>query len=290
MSAYAYYPGCSLHGTAREYAASTALVCGALGIELQELEDWNCCGASSAHMTNPWLAIGLVGRNLMLAEQTGLKAVVLPCAACFARFKETQHALADPTTAERAAVVAGGEIPMDLTVLPLLGVLAEPGNLAGIRAKVERPLAGLKLAPYYGCLLTRPPEVTGFDDPEDPQTLDEVLRALGAEVVEWPGKTSCCGGSLPISRPDLVLSLSHQLLAWAEAAGADAIVTACPMCHSNLDTRQGQMRRAGLGEHHMPVYYFTELVGYALGMGPRELGIQRHLTEAVATLDRAVPA
>ena len=130
----------------------------------------------------------------------------------------------------------------------LLKIVVEPARMEHLQASVVRPLKGLKVAPYYGCLLTRPPDVTHFDDPEDPQTLDQLMRVLGAEVVAWPGKTACCGSSLALSRTDVVLDLSHQLLAWAEAAGADAIVTACPMCHSNLDTRQGQMRRSGRGD------------------------------------------
>ena len=289
MSAYAYYPGCSLHGTAIEYALSTEAVCAALGVELKELDDWNCCGASSAHTVNPWLAHGLVGRNLRLAQATGLKDLVIPCAACFARFKETQHALGDPKTAAGIEEVAGGAVPRDLTIMPLIGILSEPSLLAKLRAAVVRPLAGLKVAPYYGCLLTRPPEVARFDDPEDPQSLDRLLRALGADVVSWPGKTACCGSSLALSRTEVVLDLSHQLLAWAEEAGADAIATACPMCHSNLDMRQGQMRRAGKGDHAMPVYYFTELTGVALGIGNTELGLPRHMVEATGLLER-VPA
>jgi heterodisulfide reductase subunit B len=289
MTAYAYYPGCSLHGTALEYAKSTEAVCRALGIELKELEDWNCCGASSAHTVNPWLGHGLVARNLQLARATGLKEVVLPCAACYARFKETAHALGDPATAARIEEVAGGAVPRDLAIEPLLKIVVEPERVEHLQASVVRPLKGLKLAPYYGCLLTRPPDVTHFDDPEDPQTLDQLMRVLGAEVVSWPGKTACCGSSLALSRTDVVLDLSHQLLVWAEAAGADAIVTACPMCHSNLDTRQGQMRRSGRGDHKMPVYYFTELMGVALGLGLSELGIPKHLTDAVAPLAR-VPA
>ena len=289
MTAYAYYPGCTLHGTAVEYGLSTRAVCRALGVELREIEDWNCCGASSAHTVNPWLAHGLVGRNMQLARATGLKEVAIPCAACFARFKETQHALADPGTAAGIEEVAGGSVPRDLTILPLLGILAAPAVLERLRAAVVRPLRGLKVAPYYGCLLTRPPEVAGFDDPEDPQTLDEVLRALGAEVVAWPGKTACCGSSLALSRTEVVLDLSHRLLAWAEQAQADAIATACPMCHSNLDMRQGQMRRAGKGDHRMPVYYFTELVGVALGIANGELGLSRHMVDASTVLER-VPA
>jgi heterodisulfide reductase subunit B len=289
VTAYAYFPGCSLHGTAIEYALSTEAVCRALGIELKELDDWNCCGASSAHTVNPWLAHGLVGRNLQLARATGLKDLVLPCAACYARFKETEHALRDPATAAQIDEVAGGSVPRDLTIEPLLAVVAEPERAARLEASVVRPLAGLKLAPYYGCLLTRPPDVAHFDDPEDPQTLDQLMRLIGAEVVSWPGKTACCGSSLALTRTDVVLDLSHQILAWAEAAGADAIVTACPMCHSNLDTRQGQIRRSGRGKHRMPVYYFTELIGVALGLGPAELGIPKHLTEAAAALAR-VPA
>ena len=289
MTAYAYFPGCTLHGTAVEYGLSTRAVCRALGVELREIEDWNCCGASSAHTVNPWLAHGLVGRNMQLASATGLKEVAIPCAACFARFKETQHALADPKTAAGIEEVAGGAVPRDLTILPLLGILAAPAVLERLRAAVARPLRGLKVAPYYGCLLTRPPEVASFDDPEDPQTLDDVLRALGAEVVAWPGKTACCGSSLALSRTEVVLDLSHRLLAWAEQAQADAIATACPMCHSNLDMRQGQMRRAGKGDHRMPVYYFTELVGVALGIANGELGLSRHMVDASTVLER-VPA
>jgi heterodisulfide reductase subunit B len=288
MTAYAYYPGCTLHGTAAEYGESTVRVCQALDIELRELADWNCCGASSAHTINPWLALGLVGRNLRLAQQTGLDHIVLPCAACYARFKEAQHALQDHETAAKVEYVVGAAVPTTLQIDPLLGILSQPPYPERIQARLVHPLAGLKLAPYYGCLLTRPPDVTHFDDPEDPQTLDELLRLLGAEVVTWSGKTSCCGASLALSRTDLVLDLSGQLLTWAEEAGADAIVTACPMCHSNLDSRQGQMRRAGRGDHRLPVYYFTQVIGMALGFSAQAMGLQRHLTEAASLFDRTL--
>ena len=287
MTAYAYFPGCSLHGTAREYAMSTEGVCRALGVELVELDDWNCCGASSAHATNPWLGHGLVARNLRLARATGLRELVLPCAACYARFKETVHALRDPAAAATIEEVAGGEVPRDIAIESLLAVLSRPAHLEKLRAGVVRPLTGISFAPYYGCLLTRPAAVAQFDDPEDPRTLDEILRILGAEVATWPGKTACCGSSLALSRTDLVLDLSHQILAWAEEAGADAVATACPMCHSNLDTRQRQMRRAGRGNHAMPVYFFTELIGVALGLAPAGLGIPKHLTDAGTLLERA---
>ncbi len=289
MSAYAYYPGCSLHGTANDYAASTEAVCRTLGIELKELDDWNCCGASSAHALNPWLAHGLVGRNLRLVEKTGLKELVLPCAACYARFKETQHALGDSATAAKIAEVVGAPVPTDLTIEPLLAIVSQPASIERLQAGVVRPLKGLKIAPYYGCLLTRPPQVTHFDDPEEPETLDQLLRLIGAEVVAWPGKTACCGSSLALTRVDVVLDLSHKLLAWAEEAGADAIATACPMCHSNLDIRQGQMRRAKVGQHELPVFYFTELIGLALGLGVKELGIAKHMTDATTLVER-VPA
>jgi heterodisulfide reductase subunit B len=272
-----------------EYGLSTEAVCRALGVELREVEDWNCCGASSAHAVNPWLAHGLVARNMRLARATGLQDLAIPCAACFARFRETQAALADPEKAAGIEEVAGGAVPRDLAVVPLIGLLSEPSLLERLRAAVVRPLGGLQVAPYYGCLLTRPPEVARFDDPEDPQSLDRLLRALGAEVVSWPGKTACCGSSLALSRREVVLDLSHRILAWAEEAGALAIATACPMCHSNLDMRQGQMRRAGKGDHAMPVYYFTELVGVALGLRPADLGLARHLVDAEALLER-VPA
>ena len=183
MIAYAYYPGCSLHGTAVEYGVSTVAVCRALGVELKEVEDWNCCGASSAHAVNPWLAHGLVARNMRQARATGLTDLAIPCAACFARFKETQHALVDPKTAADIEEVAGGAVPRDLTIVPLLEILSEPGLRGKLVTSVVRPLKEMKVAPYYGCLLTRPPDVTHFDDPEDPQTLDQLLRLLGARVV-----------------------------------------------------------------------------------------------------------
>jgi heterodisulfide reductase subunit B len=220
MTAYAYYPGCSLHGTAREYASSTEGVCHALGVELAELDDWSCCGASSAHATNPWLGHGLVARNLRLAGATGLKDLVLPCAACYARFKETVHALHDSGSAATIEEVAGGEVPRDLAIESLLAVLSQPAHLETLRASVVRPLTGIRVAPYYGCLLTRPAAIAEFDDPEDPQ---------------------------------------------------------------------GQMRRAGRGDHAMPVYYFTELMGVALGLAPSGLGISKHLTDAAKLLER-VPA
>ncbi len=146
-NAYAYFPGCSLHGTASDYGRSTEMMCERLGIELQELKDWNCCGSSPAHMVNPWLALGLVGRNFRLAAQTGLDTVVLPCAACYARFKETQHALRDQEMAAKIAYVAGGDVPADLKIEPLLGVLCRPDNMARVAAGQQRSLAGLKVAP-----------------------------------------------------------------------------------------------------------------------------------------------
>ncbi len=290
MKQYGYYPGCSLHGTAREYAESSRMVCDALEISLRELDDWNCCGASSAHMTNPWLGMALVARNLQLAERDGLQEIVLPCASCYARFKDTLHALHETETANKVAELVGEAVSTDFAIVSLLELLSRDEYLADIRSRTKTPLHGLKLAPYYGCLLTRPQNVAQFDDPEDPQSLDVLLRELGAEVVRWPGKVTCCGASLPISRTDIVLKMADRLLTWAEKSGADAIVTACPMCHSNLDTRQGEMHRAGIGDHHMPIYYFTELIGVAFGHAAGDLGVGRHLTEARSLLaDRLTP-
>jgi heterodisulfide reductase subunit B len=264
-----YYPGCSLEGTAREYGESTEAVCKALGIELEELEDWNCCGATSAHSTNDFLSLALPARNLSLAEGIGLDLVV-PCAACYQRLKVAEKKLADNPLPE---------FPYQgrVKVKHLVDFCAQDEVLRQVKEGVKKPLAGLKVACYYGCLVVRPPKITDAANYEDPQSMDELMKAVGAESVKWSYKTDCCGGSLVLGRPDVVRKLIGKLFDMAEEAGAECLVTCCPMCQSNLDTGERGLARETGRDYRMPVFYFTALLGLALGLPGVEGWLKRHL-------------
>ena len=270
---YAYYPGCALHSTAKEYDVSTKLVTRALGIELWELEDWICCGASSAHTISKPLSISLPSYELLKASKQGLP-LVTSCAMCFSRLKFSAKEIEDPETREMVGQVLGEEVPDGQEVNHLLEVLSREEIL------VKRSLSGLRIACYYGCLLTRPASVTQFDDnAENPQIMDRLLRGLGAETLDWPFKTECCGAGMLVPRRDIVLKLSHRLLYQARQAGANCLAVACPMCHSNLDLHQREVR-SRYGDHFdLPVIYFTQLIGLAMGFSPAELLMDHHFSD-----------
>jgi heterodisulfide reductase subunit B len=268
-----FFPGCSLEGTAREYGESIEAVCASLNVELRELSEWNCCGASSAHATNEFLSIALPARNLALAEKVSCD-LVTPCAACFSRLK----------TAEKTLT---GESPMDvgipfsgtINILHILEFLCRDEFVAGIKENLEKPLQGLKAVSYYGCLLVRPPRITDADCWEDPQSLDKLMERLGGESIYWPYKTECCGGSLVLSNVDVVRRLCGRLLDMAREAEAECIVTACPLCQANLDTRQEEIGHARGVSYNIPVFYFTELMGLAFGKKEAGKWFGRHLVD-----------
>jgi len=265
---YSYYPGCTSSTTGVEYGLSTEAVCEALGMELIELPDWNCCGASSAHALNHELATALPGRNVAIAQAAGLD-IAIPCPACY------QHSLiADKRFREDEAWRAemeellGFEYTGRAKPRHLLEIIGNDFDLEDIAAQVKKPLEGLKPVSYYGCVLVRPPELTGWDDPEHPVIMDRLLKALGAEPVSWSYIVDCCGASLTLNRSDVVVTLVNGLVQAAEEAGANCIVTACGMCQINLDTRQK--------DHHMPILYFTELLGLALNLPATNSWFKRH--------------
>jgi heterodisulfide reductase subunit B len=273
---YAYYPGCSLHSTANEYDLSAQAVCKTLGIELEEIPDWNCCGATSAHSLNHELAIVLPLRNLAKAEEMGLD-VVAPCAACFNRLRHADSiAKSDPERMKAIADKFGIHYSGKTNILSLLQVISQIGE-EEIRSHVKRELSGLKVAAYYGCLLLRPPKVIGFDDPENPTSMDRILLALGAEVVEWPYKIECCGASLSISKPEIVVKLTRDILSMAKRAGANCIATACPLCQGNLDMRQSDIEKKYGETYEIPIFYFTQLMGLAFGLWEGNLGLKKLL-------------
>lgn len=273
---FAYYPGCSLDSTSIEYNMSTRTVCEAIGLELEEIPDWNCCGATSAHATNKDLSLALPARNLALAEEMGLD-VVAPCAACYNRLKSTNAVLKrSPATLNRINDIAGINYKASVEVLSLLEAVDKLGTDA-IRPLVKRDLSKVRPAAYYGCLLIRPPDVTQFDDPENPMSMDRILDAIGAQPVRWPYKNECCGAGLSISKSDLVVDLTHGILDAAKKSGANCIVAACPLCQSNLDTRQSQVEDVYQEYFGLPVFYFTQLMGLAFGLPIKSLGIGKLL-------------
>jgi heterodisulfide reductase subunit B len=281
---YAYYPGCSAHSTARDMHESCLAVAGALGIELQEIAGWSCCGATAAHQTDRVLANSLAAANLVLAKKTGLDMVV-NCAACYNRTKTANYeVLSSPNIRTRVSDALGEEYDGSVAVRHFVEVLLEDVGLSKLRKSLKQSLNGLKVACYYGCYLVRPPEVTGFDDPENPTSLDRLVTAMGGEALEWPGKVECCGGGLNLTRTDVTVQLSGAILQMAKASGAECITVACPMCQTSLDLRQRDIEKATGERYDMPILYITQLIGLCLGVAPEKLGLNRLMVAPSAVL------
>ncbi|HAR94956.1 MAG TPA: heterodisulfide reductase subunit B [Deltaproteobacteria bacterium] len=269
---YAYYPGCSLESTAKEYDYSARAACGHLGIELAELKDWSCCGATSAHSTSHLLSLALPARNLALARDAMLD-IAVPCSACYSRLKNADYVMRRDDAARREVEEAAGiDYRSKISVYSLLEAVVIGAGLKAVAEKVKKPLKGLKIACYYGCLLVRPPVVTGFDDTENPVLLDRLMETLGAEAVQWSYKTDCCGASLALSESGAVNGLVGVILEMASEAGASALVTSCPLCQANLEMRRAE-------DITLPVFYFTELMGLAFGLQDYRGWFQKHLVD-----------
>jgi len=275
---YGYYPGCSLHSTGKEYEISLKAVCERLGVELQEIPGWICCGTSPAHSASRLLSLALPLENLRLAEKTGFTELVAPCAACFARLKVARHeSSTNQELAEQLSQVLDGPLPTSVTVLHPLEILS---NGAEIRGAVERKFPGLRVVCYYGCLLTRPPRAMQFDECEYPMSMDLCLRASGIETLDWSRKTDCCGGALVLSETDVALKLTRDILEEAKAEGANAIAVACPLCQTTLDMRQAEIEQEYEASYGLPVFYFTQLMALAFGIPAERLGIHKHFVVA----------
>ena len=270
---YSYYPGCSLHASASEYDLSTKAVFAALEIGLDEVPDWICCGATPAHNVDELLSLSLSAKNLELARQVpGDMAVA--CASCFSRLKFAQHILSENETKRKLVEKAiDAPVPLDSSVKHLLEIFARDIGLEKLATVTRKPLAGLKVACYYGCLLTRPTDVPNLDCTEAPTIMESVIEAVGAETVAWTHRLECCGANFTLSRPPVVQQLSNAVLDSAKAAGADCIMVACPLCHGNLDIRQKEIEGVYDCSYAMPVFYLTQLVGLALGVPAGDLGL-----------------
>ncbi len=286
---YAYFPGCSAESTARDMHQSTLAVAEKLGIQLVEPKGWTCCGATAGHQTDRILAVALPAATLVKVKDMGLDLVV-NCAACYNRMKVANHQIAgNRQVRAKVAEALGRDYDGSVKVRHLLEVLLDDVGVDAIRKALHSSLSGMKVACYYGCLLVRPSEVTGFDDPENPSSLDRLVAALGGTALEWPHKVECCGGGLSMSRTDVVVNLTDSIVGMAKLAGADCIAVSCPMCQINLDMRQLDIAKSKGNRYDLPVLYITQLLGLCLGVAPRRLGLNK-LMISPAKVVRAVAA
>lgn len=274
---YTYFPGCSLKGLGRSYEESLLPVMRILGVELHELDDWNCCGATAYMSVDEGEAGVLAARNLALAEKIGPHDLITPCSACYLVLNKTKHNIEEfpdiRGRVHRALDSAKLAYTGKTKVRHPLDMLIHDVGLDVIKEKVKRPLKGLKVAPYYGCQVVRP--YSTFDDAWNPTTMDRLLATLGVEVVHYPLKTKCCGGSLTGTVPEAGLRMSYILLKEAVRRGADVIATICPLCQFNMDAYHDQIDRRW-GPTRIATVYFTQLMGLAFGLSPEELGLKRN--------------
>jgi len=279
-----YFPGCSLEGTALEYAESLKAICKRFDIEIAEIKGWNCCGASAAHSLNHKLSVALPARTLGLAEEQGFDEVLVPCAACFNRLLSARAELLESKSLSKEiseiVEMPLKNLPKPINIIEFLSRYIAPT----LKEKVQKPYTA-KAACYYGCLLVRPPKLLGLDHWEDPQTMENIISLIGGKTIDWAFKTECCGAGLSVTRTDVVAKLSGKILADATDRGAEAIIVACPMCHSNLDMRRKEINMYLNKELKTPVMYITQIIGLALGISERELGFHRHFVPFVNILE-----
>ncbi len=281
---YAYYPGCSLLGSGAEYAVSGEAVLDAVGIELEEIEDWVCCGATAAHATSHLLSLALPAISCAAAEKQGLD-VLTCCAACYSRLRQvTADLQADADLRTQVNEIIEEDFQATPRVLHITEVLHRDVGVEAIRERVTKPLTGLKVACYYGCLIARMPEELRIDDPEYPMLMDDLMSAVGAEPVDWPFKTECCGAALTLSRQKTVYRLCAEILKVAKENGADVLVVACPLCQANLDMYQAEAEKL-LGERlSIPVLYFTQLMALAMGLDSEKLCLEKLIVDPMPLL------
>jgi heterodisulfide reductase subunit B len=275
-----------LHASSQLYDIQNKLVFKKLDVDLREIEDWNCCGATSASKTNDFLSVALPARNLGIADATGLSEILIPCSSCYSRTLVSQKRLQEDTSLrETINEELSHKVRGTIKVSSILEVLLPRVNSGELSEKATRKLEGLKPACYYGCLLTRfPSDVAVPDDVENPQGMEKVCKALGAEPIDWGYKTDCCGASAAVNDADVSLGLMAKILKDAVARGANCFVTTCPMCQFNMDAYQDQVaEKYGIRER-LPVYFITELMGIAMGMSPQAMQVDRHFVDSMRLL------
>ena len=272
------YPGCSLNGSARDYNESVFALAKAFDIELEQVPDWNCCGATAAHNLNKELSLALPARILAAAEKHGLADVVVPCAACYSRLAVTQHELLhDPVLRNRVNEIIGVEFKGTTNIMNVIQFV-DKFIVDKLEAKITKKF-NYNVACYYGCLMVRPAKILKYDRAEDPQSMDDVMRKIGANSLDWSYKVECCGAGLSVSKTDMVSKLSGKIIEDATYRGAEAIIVACPMCHSNLDMRRKDINSYWKNKFTVPVIYLTQAIGLAVGLTEKEVGFKRHFVD-----------
>jgi len=272
----AYFPGCSADSSAREYDHTVRNTAKVLGIELVEPPGWVCCGSSPAHATDPTAAHVYPLRTMATIERMGLNKVTSPCSNCFSRLKMAEReGMEDAAALRQVAEITDYDYQGKVTVQHFIDTILDHATPKQITDKVKRPLTGLKVACYYGCLITRPVTKTGADHPEYPMKMDYLMQALGAETVDWSFKTDCCGGSLSVTQTEVSLNMSRKVLQNAHDCGADAVITMCPMCHMNLDARQDQMAI----DFRMPILHSTQLTSLAFGLPEKDAHLDKNMVD-----------
>lgn len=279
-----YYPGCSGQGTSKDYDMSCREVCRALGVSLLEIPDWTCCGSTPMHTVDTVLSAAVCARNFAQAETVGLDDLVTPCPSCLKNLHNALQHMEDPVVRKQVEILTERPLKRTSSVKSVLQLLYEDVGLDAIRARVTRPLAGLKVVCYYGCLMNRPAASMKFDDPENPMSMDRIIETLGATVLPYPLKVECCGASAAVPFNNVVTRLSGRLLDVARSLGADMVAAACPICQMNLDLRQSQIGRANKTRYNIPIPYFTQLMGWAFGMKAKDLGLSKLVVNALPVL------
>lgn len=293
MKDYILYPGCSMEASARAYYDSLKAIAEPIGLNLKEIEDWNCCGATEYLGISRTPAYALIARNLALAsnESNGTRTVLAPCSACYLNLAKTDYYMREqPRLGQKVneALAAGGLSykPGSLDIRHLLDVIINEIGLETVEKNVVKPLTGLRVAPYLGCMVPRPDYEHRWSDHEFPVELDLLLKALGADVIDYPLKTECCGGHMPQIGPETAFELIRRLIATATESQADAMIAICPMCQLNLDGYQGETNHFFGTNYHMPILFFTQLMGLAFGIDSKELGFGTELVSAQNVLDK----
>lgn len=274
---YSYYPGCSLHTTAKEFDISTKVVMRELGIELEDLQDWSCCGGSVAAGVSHNVGMAMAARNVALAQKQNLD-LLASCSGCYNKSARAAKALEDENERNKIApILSDMGISISDSNIKVRNVVDVLAHDLDISTQIKRPLTGLKVACYYGCLLTRPADITGWDSPVFPMSMDRLVQKCGAEVVDFRSKTKCCGGPILVPQQEVVFELTKNLLDEAQSLGADCIVLACPLCATNLELRQPDIEKKYNVNYSLPILYITEIIGLALGLKPGKLGINKHI-------------
>ena len=293
MDKYILYPGCSMESSAKAYYDSLLKIAPVIGLGLEEINDWNCCGATEYLGISLAPAYSLISRNLALAAQqsNGSRTIVAPCSACYLNLAKADYYMREQPKLGKLvneALAAGGlsYTPGSLEIRHLLDVIVYDIGLDTVKAKVTRPLTGLRVAPYLGCMVPRPDYEHRWSDHEHPVELDLLLKALGAEVIDFPLKTHCCGGHMTQIGPETAFELIRRLISSADNYEADLMATLCPMCQMNVDAYQGEMNRFFGTSYHMPIIFFTQLMGLAFGMNAKELGFGMELVSAKKALEK----